>query len=76
MSAKMDEAINSRRKKPDVQEDFSRLFGIESNTAKIIPVAIALLFDFPDQPFKPYSDERLKELAESIQEYGLLKQES
>jgi len=51
------------------------MFGLtNSNKAdEIVKLDIALLKPHPNDPFKPYTDDKLKELAESITVVGEVK---
>jgi ParB family chromosome partitioning protein len=66
--------VQRRANKPAADSDFQGLFAqsAKKSAAKVISVPISQLTDFPDQPFKPYTPDRLSELAGSIEEHGLL----
>ena len=74
MQNKVNTALAGRRANKTTDTDFQGLFGLEmpKQAVKVISLPIAQLVDFPDQPFKPFTEERLSELAESIKEVGLL----
>ena len=74
MQNKVNTALAERRANKTADADLQELFGIETSkqAAKVVFIPISQLTDYPDQPFKPFTAERLAELAESIQEHGLL----
>ncbi len=61
---------NKLASKPGVDDYFKQMFG--ANTNDIQYIEINKLIPFEGQPFKPYSEEKLKELAEDISENGVL----
>ncbi len=57
-------------KKPGVDDYFKQMFGANQND--IQQIEIYKLMPFEGQPFKPYSEEKLQELADDISEHGIL----
>lgn len=57
---------DSKTEEPKVEED------LEDNKEKRIMISIDKLEDFPDQPFKPYSEEKQAEMIESIKINGII----
>ena len=60
----------NNEKKPGVNEYFKSMFGANQND--IQHIELYQLVPFEGQPFKPYSDEKLQELADDITENGIL----
>jgi len=56
--------------KPGVDDYFKSMFGANQNDIHYIE--LYKLIPFEGQPFKPYSDEKLQELADDIAEHGIL----
>jgi ParB family chromosome partitioning protein len=66
-------ALQKRRGSSSVDDDFSGMFGLESSIeADIVQIPIRQLVDYENQPFRPYDEESLQKLADSISEHGLL----
>ena len=57
---------DSKTEEPKVEED------LEDNKEKRIMISIDKLEDFPNQPFKPYSEEKQAEMIESIKINGII----
>ena len=57
-----------------IDDAYDAMFGLSRyhEADKIIELELSLLYPHPKDPFKPYSDEKLKELAENIRVCGLL----
>ena len=53
---------------------YDAMFGLAqgNETDKIVELDLDSLCPHPKDPFKPYSDEKLEELAESIHDFGLI----
>ena len=73
MGNNIEDALRNRPKRNTVDDDFDKLFGLSADekSSDIIKIPIDKLVDV-DQPFRPYSDEALQKLADSISEHGLL----
>lgn len=56
--------------KPGVDDYFKQMFGANQND--IQQIEVYKLIPFEGQPFKPYSNDKLMELAEDISEHGIL----
>jgi len=61
---------NKLASKPGVDDYFKQMFG--ANTGDIQYIEVTKLTPFKGQPFKPYSTEKLFELADDIAENGIL----
>ena len=74
MQSKVSSALTERRINKTEDTDIQSLFDLAGtpSSAKIVSIPISQLTDYPNQPFKPFTEERLAELAESIKEHGLL----
>ena len=57
-------------KKPSVDDSFLRMFGV--NNGDIQYIELARLTAYKEQPFKPYANDKLMEMAEDIAERGIL----
>lgn len=57
---------DSKSEEPKVEED------LEDSKEKRIMISIDKLEDFPNQPFKPYSEEKQAEMIESIKINGII----
>ncbi len=57
---------DSKTEEPKVEED------LEDSKEKRIMISIDKLEDFPNQPFKPYSEEKQAEMIESIKINGII----
>ncbi len=57
-------------KKPGVDDYFAKMFG--SAPGDVREIEISKLIPFEGQPFKPYSEAKLRELAENISLHGVL----
>lgn len=55
-----------------IQEDYDAMFGAGPGTELVKQIPIEMLKDFPNQPFKPYSEAKLQELAADIAANGIL----
>ena len=65
--------IKERRQNAiDTSNEYSQLFGQAIENSRIKSIPISRLSETLNQPFLPYSSEKLDELSESISEYGLL----
>ncbi|NJD01820.1 MAG: ParB/RepB/Spo0J family partition protein [Ruminiclostridium sp.] len=74
MSQILSNRIESRNTNQRLDKDFNSLFGItvDEDVERVVKIPLTKLLPFNNQPFKPYSEEKLEELARSIQEQGLL----
>ena len=70
----MTEALSKRlaAQTDSIETSYDEMFGIQNDTEKIVSLDIRLLVPHPDDPFKHYSEAKLRELAESISKVGLL----
>ena len=70
----MTEALSKRlaAQTDSIETSYDEMFGIQNDTEKIVSLDIRLLVPHPDDPFKHYSEAKLRELAESINKVGLL----
>ena len=70
----MTEALSKRlaAQTDSIETSYDEMFGIQNDTEKIVSLDIRLLVPPPDDPFKHYSEAKLRELAESISKVGLL----
>ncbi len=57
---------------PTPEESYNALFGVTNNKGDIIKLQFESLVPYPDQPFRPYTDEKLMELVEDIKVNGVL----
>ncbi len=57
---------------PTPEESFAEMFGNSGETVLVKPLKISDLAPYPDQPFRPYSPDKLKLLAEDIRQNGIL----
>ncbi len=57
---------------PTPEESFAEMFGDSGETVLVKPLKISDLAPYPDQPFRPYSPDKLKLLAEDIRQNGIL----
>ncbi|MEG2720522.1 MAG: ParB/RepB/Spo0J family partition protein [Oscillospiraceae bacterium] len=62
--------LKSKCSASSVNEAFSTLMG--GGVAKVTEIPIEMLVPYNNQPFKPYSEEKLQLLAEDIQNNGVL----
>lgn len=64
--------FNFKKNSPAINpnEAYAEMMGFNRKDIQQIPVE--KLVAYPDQPFKPYSDEKLHELAEDIKDNGVL----
>ncbi|WP_101909038.1 ParB/RepB/Spo0J family partition protein [Marasmitruncus massiliensis] len=69
MSMKID--LKSKLSAPTPKEAFNMMLGGTSQK-DIRELEISSLIPYPNQPFRPYSEEKLLELAEDIKENGVL----
>ena len=69
MSMKID--LKSKLSAPTPKEAFNMMLGGTSQK-DIRELEISSLIPYPNQPFRPYSEEKLLELAEDIKESGVL----
>lgn len=60
------------QKSKSVDEAYSLMFSSNLTDEQIRLLPIKDLYDYPDQPFRPYSEKRLGELAEDIRQNGIL----
>ena len=63
--------LKSKMKLPSVDDLFTTQEE-RDNTEKIIKIKINEIDNFPNHPYKVIDDDRMKEMSESIKEYGLL----
>lgn len=56
---------------PTPEDSYNGLFGVSGSVNRIQELRISDLHPYPDQPFRPYSECKLKELAADIKENGL-----
>lgn len=57
---------------PTPEESFAEMFGDSGETVLVKQLKLNDLAPYPDQPFRPYSREKLELLAEDIQQNGIL----
>lgn len=57
---------------PTPEESFAEMFGDSGDTVLVKPLRISDLVPYPDQPFRPYSPDKLKLLEEDIRQNGIL----
>lgn len=69
MSMKID--LKSKLSNPSPAAAFNMMLG-GNNQKDIRELEISLLIPYPDQPFRPYTDDKLLELAEDIKQNGVL----
>lgn len=69
MSMKID--LKSKLSNPSPAAAFNMMLG-GNNQKDIRELEISSLIPYPDQPFRPYTDEKLLELAEDIKQNGVL----
>jgi ParB family chromosome partitioning protein len=57
-----------------IDRDYNAMFGLgrDCDAEKVVELDLDIIKPHPLDPFKPYSEERLKELADSIASVGLL----
>lgn len=55
-----------------IETSYDEMFGLKHDSEKIVSLDVSLLAPHPDDPFRHYSDAKLRELAESISKVGLL----
>lgn len=55
-----------------IETSYDEMFGLKHDDEKIVSLDVSLLAPHPDDPFRHYSDAKLRELAESISKVGLL----
>lgn len=55
-----------------IENSYNEMFGLKYDVEKIVSLDISLLVPHPEDPFRHYSDAKLRELAESIEKVGLL----
>lgn len=74
MSQILNKRFESRNANQRLDKEFNGLFGLSGNEGdeRVVKIPIAKLVPFNNQPFKPYSKEKLEEIANSIREQGLL----
>ncbi len=71
----MSDALSKRiaeQQANSIDTSYDEMFGLRRNDEKIVLLDIGLLCPHPDDPFRYYSDAKLRELAESISKVGLL----
>ena len=74
MSQILNKRIESRDTNQQLDKKFNSLFGAtgDDESERAVKIPITRLIPFNNQPFKPYSKEKLEGLAKSIGEQGLL----
>ena len=55
-----------------METSYDEMFGLKHDDERIVSLDVSLLVPHPDDPFRYYSDAKLRELAESISKVGLL----
>ena len=55
-----------------IESSYDEMFGLKHDDERIVSLDVSLLTPHPDDPFRHYSDAKLRELAESIEKVGLL----
>lgn len=55
-----------------IETSYDEMFGLKHDGERIVSLDVSLLAPHPDDPFRHYSDAKLRELAESISKVGLL----
>ena len=55
-----------------IETSYDEMFGLKHDDERIVSLDVSLLTPHPDDPFRHYSDAKLRELAESIEKVGLL----
>ncbi len=55
-----------------IETSYDKMFGLKHDDERIVSLDVSLLTPHPDDPFRHYSDAKLRELAESIEKVGLL----
>ncbi len=55
-----------------IENSYNEMFGLKHDDERIVSLDVSLLTPHPDDPFRHYSDAKLRELAESIEKVGLL----
>ena len=55
-----------------IETSYDEMFGLKHDDERIVSLDVSLLVPHPDDPFRYYSDAKLRELAESISKVGLL----
>lgn len=55
-----------------IETSYDEMFGLKHDGERIVSLDVSLLVPHPDDPFRHYSDAKLRELAESISKVGLL----
>ena len=71
--------LNIPRHIPTPEEAYNQMLGVKPqstlsplDTKSIVEIDINKLIPFPNQPFKPYTNEKLQELSEDIKINGVL----
>jgi ParB family chromosome partitioning protein len=75
LSGALSKRITASQDGPDtVDKAYDEMFGLKNgdDKDKIVELDLALVKPHPRDPFKPYSEDKLKELADSIAKIGLL----
>ncbi len=71
----MSDALSKRiaeQQANSIDTSYDEMFGLRHNDEKIVLLDVSLLCPHPGDPFRYYSDAKLRELAESINKVGLL----
>ncbi len=62
----------AEQKANSIESSYDEMFGLKHDDERIVSLDVSLLTPHPDDPFRHYSDAKLRELAESIEKVGLL----
>ena len=65
------DALEKRISGEQIDTAYDAMFGIERNQQRVVLLDLNNLVYHPQDPFREYSDKKLKELAESIKQFGL-----